>query len=795
MRTYGHVLALAAARARHRWLESLLTAVATAIAVGLLTTGTVSSSSVESSFAAAAAARGAPQLLVAASSGADAATVRGVAGVHRVGSWLDTSDGVATGAKESLPVEFVVATPETAPWLAVTSGTSKDLSRRALVEAGLAERLGTRPGGSLTLAGPGGAVSATVAGVVSDLSRARYPLHSPGVVYIGSELAASLDVHAAAREILPVWAAEDDLAGTASAIAAALAGSGGVVSGLGVSGVSVSALRNSVDSLALLTALTTGSALLFGIIALLAVAAYLASSTRLRVIRDEADLGQLAATGWPVRDLRLLLVVERGWFVLAGALAGVALGWWAASWVTARLAEQFGAGPSLGGVAVWAVASVAAVLVVLGLATVASTRLLRHRAPIQLIRREFGSQRHRTPVDAVRREIDARRHPPEPAQLVLQGSGTRHRRPAEGRVLAPWDLGLRFVQARPSRSLVAAGSVVIAVATAVFGLGAASTLDRAVGTPRVWGITYDHRLDLASAAALSTLPEKVAALPGVTIAEPLVEGRVAVGAARLSATMSVLPLRQRVFTPGVLSGRLPRSSDEVAVSRSLAETEKLRVGGPVALASSAGSRTATVSGVVREVAGSGGLVLAGPAFTGLVVDPRYAVLVAGSATGAALSAAAGPDVAVTSASEAIALPFADTLRTILTALLVALTVLALVVAVSAATATSAEHLRDVGLLLGLGATRDDLRRVSGGYALGIVAPSLPVGALTGALATHWGIGVATSGLGGIPVTIPIGPVMGLVVGVGALLTLAYVVPMFLAARRTPVTTLRGLAWS
>ncbi len=744
-------LGLALARCRRRWLETLLTVLATAIAVAIPTTALLTTTSVRPSFDAQQKRLGAPDLFVTVPAGtAVGPMLTDVPYVTRTGSAVPVLTGAVGSGEHRLPVTVRVADPTTAPWIEVVDGRADDTAASAVVEVGLAAELGVRPGQTIEVAGSKATASVRVSGLVADLSRNRYPLTSPGVVYLSGPAAALVGV-GGGQAMTPVWVDPDHYASADRGVVDA------VRSGSAIR--SITALDNSVTGLRLISLLTTNSILLFGLVALFCLVLFVTAGTRLRVVRDEREIGQLLATGWSLGRVRRLVAWERGLAALVGLLPGLAVGGAGAWWLTGRITAEFGAPPTLTRVPLVVAAIVAAVLGAVILSALLATRPLRAFAPAALLAGVLGRR----------------------------GRDRTH----TGPVSAP-GVAAAAIRSRPGRSLLTILVTTLAVTTSIWAITANQALSTATRTPSVWGYDYDYRLDLAAVSdgtAVATAAEEVTGVRSATLVQ---EGFVTVGGV-VSSLAQFLPVTQDVLRPSVSTGRLPRSDGEIAVGTSVAGELGLRPGSATTISGSGGARRVTVSGVVSALGNSGSLVLAAPAAAGVLGVVNSAVLVRGTHVDVArLSALNGGRVGVTTAADQIALPFATTLRWVLGLLTLALVLLALVVGVSSAAATSAEQTRTLALLRTLGAGPADLGRLAGVYAALLAVPSLVLGVVAGLVSAPALLGLATAGLGDIPTTTPVGPTAAVLAVFVLAISVAFAVPLARTARRAPVLGLRAL---
>jgi ABC-type lipoprotein release transport system permease subunit len=134
----------------------------------------------------------------------------------------------------------------------------------------------------------------------------------------------------------------------------------------------------------------------------------------------------------------------------------------------------------------------------------------------------------------------------------------------------------------PVRSTLAGAAVGIAALTMAFTFG--SGLNHLLETPRLYGVQWDLVVDVneeaAEPAVVQGAIERVAGLPGVAEAAPAVLGLPFVLDGKTADALALREQDQR-FLPPLLSGRMPRTNEEIVIGPKTSKLIGKGVGDPV----------------------------------------------------------------------------------------------------------------------------------------------------------------------------------------------------------------------
>jgi FtsX-like permease family protein/MacB-like protein len=350
----------------------------------------------------------------------------------------------------------------------------------------------------------------------------------------------------------------------------------------------------------------------------------------------------------------------------------------------------------------------------------------------------------------------------------------------------------------------------IAVAVAVAGVVAAFTfgasLDQLARSPRQQGWDFDVVVgnpnaqsdQEARAIPLLERNRDVAAYAGlaVTPETPTVDGH--------PVGLVGIDMRHHVMGPVILDGRLPRAPDEVVLARGTLRQLHRRVGDRVEMAAGPHRVSMLITGAVLNTSAGdvftgrldegGAVTLTGlrriqpDAFISLFVV-RYAKGVDPSAALARLQHDFGQVVLQRlPARDVENLVRVDSLPRALAALLA---VLALVTLVHVLLASVRRRRHDLAILKAVGFARQQLGACVLWQTWALAVAGLVVGIPLGILVGRWSWRLVASGIGSVqPPTVPALALALVVPGVVLLVTLAGIVPAWLAAHVEPATALR-----
>src|SRR5258708_6877420 len=337
---------IAVASVRQRWWEAAVQAGVALLTMAVVGAGLLTSFSVPASYAVTKQQLNAPDLWVGTLSTSALALYAAVGQRSDVSAltpiYMVQSGVIRVGGKE-LPAS-ISSLPDQPPpvgSLAVTAGAWPAPDANAvLLERGAAQSMGATPGSEATVVGGGGSLRLHVAGVGRDISRASYPLSAPAAVYVRAWAWRTLggDPAAGAARFGAKVRDRSRLRAAARAIR-----------DLGAAGVPITINDGAlvVEGLSPLTFALEGFLVLFGLFGLVACLFFIVGTTRADLIRQARSLGILRATGWSLRHVRRLLMLQRGAAVLLGVILGALAAVVLAGWMTGQVVQLMGLSPAL----------------------------------------------------------------------------------------------------------------------------------------------------------------------------------------------------------------------------------------------------------------------------------------------------------------------------------------------------------------------------------------------------------------------------------------------------------------
>jgi putative ABC transport system permease protein len=491
----------------------------------------------------------------------------------------------------------------------------------------------------------------------------------------------------------------------------------------------------------------------FGVVLLVAAAFVIAGATAARLVARRRSLGLLAATGFTPRQLLLAVWAEH--LVLGGI--GVLLGWL----VGTPLSPLFQAG--LDGVlegsgpAFEPRSLVIAFLLVGGLLSVSvlvpAGRAVRQ--PPNVVLRDVPT----TPDGGRRLAALARRLGAGPAGAS----------------------GLRRAFARPGRTALAAGALVVAAAGAVVSIGFIGTLDAVAADPSVTGNPWDVSVEATTASA-TEVAEVLDTTPavGAWFTERDRNGTVE----DATYTVRVMGGDPDAAAYVVQEGAPLRAPDEAIVGYGFLDETGLAVGDPVHVEVDDVTLDLTIVGWYSDTADAGKIIQvreeALPA-SGLDDDPDWRVVAATGVSDADLAATLNDRFGATASAEALSVDGLTPEKGAMVAMAVLLGAVALANLLATTLSATRERARAIGILRTVGASTGQLlaQAAVGAGAIGLLAAivGIPLGwvgftAMSDGLTTGVGIG---PGFASDPSTVAVALVLPAVVllaaGTGALASL------------------------
>jgi hypothetical protein len=750
---YPRMLVLASTW-RQRVAESVLVGLLALVAAGVLTAAVLAASATTRSGPTEAGRLGAPPYVAdvpAATFGAARAALQRTELFTRIGTPTWQVDGTIVANSQNLQA-VLLAGGHTPPWVRLFPGGLRTSRAVVYVERGAAGYLGVRAGTEVTIHSGTRAERVVVAGLLDDLSRGTYPLTDSASVVLDPAAASGLSLTGASatHAVIGLWTAR-----SATVVQAALgrvlpADSGFVV------------LSSVAGSYSTIIDVVVGILIVFALAALVSLVLLVGAIVFLEVLRRERWVGQLRALGWSARGVRTLLALQKAPAVCIGATTGAALGIVFASHIAAPLTRLYGAEPYpwhpvLVAVAVLAVVTGAGVT-----SAMWSTRQAGRRSISEQLR---GRSRDRPAFRQGRKLIGGMGH-----------------------------IGLALLAGRRRRLIAVAATTLVATIIAVLGGALSGAAGAVASTPAVWGFHYDDQVALPPGVSVATATAEVARLPGVAATSPVSYGQAQVAGTSFDGELVLT--EPAFYSPPRTQGVPLTGGDEVEIGdqvRSYVEHDNT-------LTLGAGDRSVVVhvAAVVRDLQDQGDLILGTPALAARLASDlsSYGVYVrcasasACPAVGRELRAQDGGSWAVSSVKQDMSLPFAAALRTATRGLNLAFLLLAAMAGLYGGLATSGELLPTYGLLRAVGAARRKVVGIALAQAAATTVPSVLAGILLGVPIGRAVIGLASSSIGGLPVSAStmVGAA-GAALVVGAVAYIGVAAPLGLAALRVPARSM------
>jgi len=753
---------IAVASVRQRWWEAAVQAGVALLTMAVVGAGLLTSFSVPASYAVTKQQLNAPDLWVGTLSTSALALYAAVGQRSDVSAltpiYMVQSGVIRVGGKE-LPAS-ISSLPDQPPpvgSLAVTAGAWPAPDANAvLLERGAAQSMGVTPGSEATVVGGGGSLSLHVAGVVRDISRASYPLSTPAAVYVTASAWRTLggDPAAGAARFGAKVRDLSRLRATARAIR-----------DLGPAGVPITINDGAlvVEGLSPLTFALEGFLVLFGLFGLVACLFFIVGTTRADLIRQARTLGILRATGWSLRHVRRLLMLQRGAAVLLGVILGALAAVVLAGWMTGQVVQLMGLSPALD--------AAPAVL-----ASVAGLILLAAIGAVRLATRGFGRTSPATMLAA------GYRQPPSRLARSLEG----------GRGGLGPRLGAALLLGRPGRTSTAVAVLLLGLVTVIFTVITQASLSSFGSQPSTWGYAYDWRVDYVKGLAAPDVQRALDSTAGIQGSVPIYD---------LSATLDGNRTDARFVTPNqdllrfhLLSGRAIGSDSEVLIGAGLAASTGLAPGRSVVLQLGTDQATVQVAGVYRELDNLGQVVLGRDSLLLRIrpqATPSYflARLQPGANAGSVrstLEQSVGGQVVVSPVRDSIAVPLGNVFEAVLLILGFGLAAVAGMVMFAMTMILADEHAFVIGILKAIGARRRQLAASLVWAAGFLLLPAVVLAVPAGILLTAALIGGLSAVIGGVDAVVPAG---GLVLAIPiALLAplLGFAIPARAALAASPL---------
>jgi MacB-like periplasmic core domain len=723
-------LTCAAANVRQRWWEAAVQTIVAGLTMAVVGAGFLTAFSVPASYAATKQRLNAPDLWVGTQSAPAPslyAAVEQLPEVTALTPLYPVQLGVLrTGAKE-LPAAIspLPQSPPAVGNLTVAGGAWPSAgTEAALIERGAAESAGAGPGSELTLVGGNGSLDLRVAGVVRDTSRASYPLSTPAVVYVTAAAWQALGGDAAAHSALFGARLHDLTKLRATALA---------IRDLAPAGVPISIAGGSmvVDGLAPLTLALEGFLVLFGLFGLVACLSFIVGTTQADLVRQSRSLGIMRATGWSIRQIRRLQMIQRGTGVLLGVLLGAIAAIALAGWMTGQVVQLMGLDPALDSApAVLSGVGGLIMLAALGGVLIA-TRGLGRTSPAATL-----AAGYRQPPSRLARSLEVGRG----------GIGPR--------------LGASLLLGRPGRTGTAVAVLVLGLVTVVFTVITNATLSNFGSQPSTWGYAYDWRVDYVKSIAPADLQRALATTGGIQASLPVYDLNATLGGTATDARF--VTSNQDLLQFHVLEGRPIGSDSEVLVGAGLASAAGLRPGQSLTLKIGADQTVVQVAGIYRELDNLGQIVTGRDSLLLRFhpqATPAYflARLQPGADAGSVrsrLEQGVGGRVVISSVRDQIAVPLGNVFEAVLLILGFGLAVVAGMVMFAMTMILADEHAFVIGILKAIGARRRQLA-ISLGWAAGLLMlPAVLVAVPAGVLLTIALIGGLSAVIGGVEAVIP-----------------------------------------
>jgi ABC-type antimicrobial peptide transport system permease subunit len=751
---------------RQRWWEAAVQAGVALLTMAVVGAGLLTASSIPASYLATKHHLNGPDLWVGTQAAPAPALYAAVAQLSQVAAvtpiYMVQSGVVRAGGKE-LPVA-ISPLPDKPPLvgsLALSAGAWPAPDANAvLIERGAAQSMGVASGSDATVVGGSGSLSVHVAGVVRDISRASYPLSTPAVVYVTASAWQTLGGDAAARTAVFGARVRDTSRLRATATAIRNLEPASVPMSINDGALVVEGLQPLVLAL-------EGFLVLFGLFALVASIFFIVGTTRADLIRQARTLGILAATGWSTRQIRRLLMLQRGAAVLLGVIPGAVAAVVLAAWMTGQVVQLMGLSPALD--------AAPAVLAGIG-----ALMLLVMVAAVWLATRGFGRTSPATMLAA------GYRQPPSRLARSLEvgrgGLGPR--------------LGTSLLLGRPGRTSTAVAVLLLGLVTVIFTVITEATLSSFGSEPSTWGYAYDWRVDYVKGLAPADLQRTLDNTAGIQASLPVYD---------LSATLDGNRTDARFIKPNqdllrfhLLTGRPIASDSEVLIGAGMAASTGLAPGRSVVLQLGTDMATVQVVGVYRELDNLGQVVIGRDSLLlGLRPQATPAYFVVRLQPGAdaqsvrsRLEGSVGGQVVVSPVRDLIAVPLSNVFEAVLLILGFGLAAVAGLVMFGMTMILADEYAFVIGILKAIGARRRQLT-ASLAWAAGLlILPAAAVAVPVGILLTAALIGGLSEVVGGVDAVVPAG---GLALAIPIALRaplLGFAIPARAALKASPLEAIQ-----
>ena len=724
-------LTFGVASIRQRWWEAAVQVGVALLAMAVVGAGLVTASSVPASYAATKLRLNGPDLWVGTQSAAAPALYAEVARLSQVSAttpmYMVQSGVVRAGGKE-LPAA-ISPLPDTPPLvgsLTVAGGAwpAPD-ANVALLERGAAQSMGVGPGSDATVVGGGGSVGLRISAEVRDISHASYPLSTPALVYVTRSVWQALGGDAAATTARFGARIRDLSQLRATALAIRDLAPAGVPIAINDGALVVEGLQPLVLAL-------EGFLVLFGLFGLVACLFFIVGTTRADLIRHARTLGILRATGWSLRQVRWLLMLQRGAPVLLGVLVGAVAAVALAGWMTDQVVQLMGLSAALD----------AAPLVLAGTGAVI---LLAALAAVRLATRGFGRTSPGATLAA------GYRQPPSRLAGSLEvgrgGIGPR--------------LGTSLLLGRPGRTSTAVAVLLLGLVTVIFSVITEATLSSFGSEPSTWGYAYDWRVDYVKGLAPADAQHALDGTAGIAASLPVYDVNATIDGNRTDARF-VTPA-QDLLRFHLLTGRTIASDSEVLIGAGLAASTGLAPGRSVLLQVGSAPTTVLIAGVYRELDNLG-QVLVGRDSLLLGLQPKatpayFVVRLQPGADAAGVRSRLEQSVAgqfvVSPVRDLIAVPLGNVFQAVLLILGFGLAVVAGMVMFAMTMILADEHTFVIGILKAIGARRRQLA-ASLAWAAGLlIVPAVVLAVPAGILLTAALIAALSQVVGGVDVVLPV----------------------------------------
>lgn len=727
MQAYGILVRTAL---RRHWRTLGIQSLAIWLAISLIGAGALAISSVESSLQQTARVLNAPQLWVSYRA-ADLATpyeqiVRqpNIASasplVPQLNGWLQT-------ASSTIPAIIMPLTPDSPlRHLQLQAGTwpTREQSGLAL-ENGAAQYLGLSPGQDIGLLGPHGAENYPLRATVRDLSQGTYPFSAPALVYVDgltwttlSGTTAATSARFGVRLIDP-----GQVQTTVNAMSAVLPqGSSSIVS-----------WRWVADGLAPLLQAVTGFIIVFGGFALIAALIFTLGSTGAELLRRSQEIGMLQATGWSVRQIRRVFIIQNLLMVLPGIGLGCISALVLGQIVTNAIVKPLGITATLGNP--WLIL----VMIVLGCigmiwgATRSIVRWIGQIAPAAAL--TGGYQR-------------------TPSRLTASLQ--------QGWMPLPLRIALAFVWSRPLYALVNMAVIGISLIAIVFAVVLNATVVKFSTDPSTWGYAYDWQVRAPQANQSPMIAATLQAMPEFARVEPVAVRNAFLVTSKLNVMIKFIQPDQQLLALNLLEGGLPRQTNDILVGAGLAQSLKLAVGADLDMVVQEQPQRGRVVGIYREFENLGQVIIAPMAVLTTVdaqAQPAYFIVRLKANTDQVAVRQrleqTTPQPIITDVRAALDIPFVALLQRILLAFGSGLLALSGIIMFNILLLLTQQSSYAFGIIKALGASRRQLSGVGSYMFLILLLPCLLIAVPLGILLATSAIHRLSTVIGGVDAVIPL----------------------------------------